>query len=157
MTKNDLVAWLEFARKRTMDMLDNLAKEPDAQTILAWRPGAGRAPIAWQLMHIGATDDRHLNVRMKGGAPAEPEYVRRFAGGSTPDDETPRLDEIRRYVLERRQAIVEHFRTLDDGQLGQKPNEQAPWTYQDWAQVLAWHEAHHHGQAHLTWNLFKAR
>jgi hypothetical protein len=23
--------------------------------------------------------------------------------------------------------------------------------------ILAWHETHHQGQAHLTWNLYKAR
>src|SRR5438067_1122707 len=112
MTAADLVAWLEFSRKRTMDLFDTIAKRPDAPAVLAWRPGPGRAPIGWQLMHLGATDDRHLNVRMKGGEPSNADYVRRFAGGSTPDDNTPSLDEIRHYVLERRQAIVDHFRSL---------------------------------------------
>jgi hypothetical protein len=156
MTNTDLVTWLEFARKRTLDLFDALAKRPDAQAVLAWRPGPGRAPLGWQLMHLGATDDRHLNVRMKGGEPSSPDYVRRFAGGSTPDDNTLSLDEIRRYVVERRTAILDHFRSLSDDQLGRKPNDQAPWTYQEWAQVLAWHEAHHHGQAHLALNLYKA-
>jgi hypothetical protein len=151
-----LVSWMEFARKRTLDLIDSLAKQPNVPVLLAWRPGPGRAHIGWQLMHLGATDDRHLNVRIKGGEPAQPDYVRRFAGGSTPDDDVPGIDEIRRYLIERRQALAEHFRALTNSQLSQKPNDQAPWTYQEWAQVLAWHEAHHHGQAHLTWNLFKA-
>jgi uncharacterized damage-inducible protein DinB len=156
MTNSDLVEWMEFARKRTLNLLAALAKEEQAQTILGWRPGPGRAHIAWQLMHIGATDDRHLNARMKGGQPKEPAYVDRYAGGSTPDDDIPTLEEIRRYITESRDAILNHLRSLDDSQLPEKPNEQAQWNYQEWFEVLAWHEAHHQGQAHLTLNLFKA-
>ena len=156
MTTADLVQMMNFARKRTLDLFDTLAKMPNHAAVLAWRPGPGRAHIGWQLMHLGATDDRHLNVRMKSGEPKEPEYVRRFAGGSTPDDNVPTLDEIRRYVTERRQALLEHLQTIDNSQLATKPNEQAPWTYEEWCHVLSWHEAHHHGQAHVTLNLFKA-
>ena len=93
---------------------------------------------------------------MKGGEPKEPEYVRRFAGGSTPDDNIPTLDEIRRYLVARRQEMLDHIRSLDEAQLPKKPNEQAPWTYVEWIRLLAWHEAHHQGQAHLTLNLYKA-
>ena len=107
-------------------------------------------------MHLGATDDRHLYVRMKGGEPKEPDYVRRFAGGSTVDDTIPSLDEIRRYITARRQEMLDHLRTLDDAQVSKKPNEQAQWTYAEWIRLLAWHEAHHQGQAHLTLNLYKA-
>ncbi len=156
MTRDDLLEWMAFARQRTLNFIETLAKESHLQTILGWRPGPGRAHIAWQLMHLAATDDRHLNVRMKGGEPQESEYVERFAGGSTPDDTIPTLDEIQRYLGERREALLEHLRSLDDSQLSQKPNEQAPWVYSEWLQVLAWHEAHHQGQAHLTFNLFKA-
>ena len=30
------------------------------------------------------------------------------------------------------------------------------WTLQQVIELIAWHEGHHHGQAHLTLNLFKA-
>ncbi len=143
-------------RKKTNDLLDTVAKQPDAATVLGWRPGPGRAHIAWQLMHLAATDDRHLYVRMQGGEPKEPEYVRRFAGGSTPDDVVPSVDEIRRYLGERRKEMLDHFRGLNEAALASKPNAQAPWTYQEWVRVLVWHEAHHQGQAHLTLNLYKA-
>jgi uncharacterized damage-inducible protein DinB len=148
--------FLEFTRKKTLDTLDVIAKRPDAAKVLAWRPGPGRAHIAWQLMHVAATDDRHLGVRMKGGEPAEPENVRRFAGGSTPDEQVPTLDEIRRYLTERRTAMLGHLATLTEADLPKKPNDAAPWTYETWFQVLCWHEAHHQGQAHLTFNLYKA-
>ena len=156
MTFADLIEMLEFSRQKTLGLLDALAREPNHRVILAWRPGPGRAHAAWQLMHIAATDDRHVHVRMKGGEPRQPDYVRRFAGGSVPDDDVPALDEIRRYLTEQRQALLDHLRTLDEGALGAKPNEQAPWTYREWLKVLAWHEAHHQGQAHLTLNLFRA-
>ena len=156
MTRSDIRTFLEFVRKKTLDTLDAIAKRPDAAELLAWRPGPGRAHVAWQLMHVAATDDRHLGVRMKGGDPAAPENVRRFAGGSTPDESVPSADEIRRYLTDRRAAMLDHLMSLSDGDLSKKPNEQAPWTYETWFQVLTWHEAHHQGQAHLVINLYKA-
>ena len=147
---------LDFNRVKTLALLESIAKQGDAAKILGWRPAPGRAHIAWQLMHIASTDDRHVHARMQGGEPQQPEYVRRFAGGSTPDDDIPSLDDIRRYLDEQRKEVLAHFAKLDDSALTTKPNEQAPWTYQEWIKVLAWHEAHHHGQAHVTFNLYKA-
>jgi hypothetical protein len=155
-TKSDLFEFLDFNRRKTLDLLDNLGKQANPQEILGWRPGPGRAHMAWQLMHIAATDDRHVHVRMQGGEPHNAEYVRRFAGGSVPDDQVPNLEDIRAYLLSQRQALVNHFAKVEETALTTKPNPQAPWTYQEWVKVLAWHEAHHHGQAHLTFNLYRA-
>src|SRR3954452_14653971 len=155
MTKADLVAWLEFARKRTLGLIDEVARRPDAAAALAWRPGPGRAHLGWQLMHIGATDDRHLYVRMRGGEPHDADLVRRFAGGSTVDDDVPSLDQIRAYNDARRAEILQQLDGLSDADLAKQPNDKAPWTYLEWFQVLAWHEAHHQGQAHLTFNLYR--
>ncbi|MFO0968074.1 MAG: DinB family protein [Gemmataceae bacterium] len=156
MSMATLLEVLEFVREKTLATVDAVAKLPDPAKALGWRPGPGRAHLAWQLMHLGATDDRHLHVRMKQGEPKRADYVQRFAGGSTPDDNIPSLDEIRRYLDEERQALLAHWRTIPDAALDTKPHEQAPWTYRQWVKVLAWHEAHHQGQAHLTLNLFKA-
>jgi len=156
MNASDLETILAFNRRKTLELLDAVGKHADPEKLLGWRPGPGRAHIAWQLMHVAATDDRHLKVRMTGGQPREPEYVRRFAGGSIPDDTTPSLDEVRRYLTERRQDLLVHLRTLDDRVLATKPTPEAPWAYIEWFQVLAWHEAHHQGQAHLTVNLYRA-
>ena len=156
MTFADMIEMLDFNRQKTLALVETLAKDPNARVVLGWRPGPGRAHLAWQLMHIAATDDRHVHVRMTGGQPQQPEYVRRFAGGSVPDDDVPPLDEVRRYLTAQRQELLAHLRTLDDRVLDTKPNEQAPWTYREWLKVLAWHEAHHQGQAHLTLNLFRA-
>jgi len=156
MTPNDLVSLLALVRKRTLALLDSIAETPDPARVLGWRPGPGRAHIAWQLMHVAATDDRHLNVRMLSGTVAEPDTVRRFAGGSVPDDDIPTLDAIRRYLEQRRTALLEHLRSLTTEDLDRKPTPDAQWPYGEWFQVLAWHEAHHHGQVQLTFNLYRA-
>ncbi len=156
MNAADLESLLERSRRKTLELLEAVAAFAETAALLGWRPGPGRAHIAWQLMHIAATDDRHLNVRMQAGEPREPDFVRRFAGGSVPDDTIPPLDVIRCYLAERRQYLLEHLRGLSEGDLSVKPNTQAPWIYREWFQVLAWHEAHHHGQAHLTHNLYRA-
>ena len=156
MNKQDLQAMIDFPRKKTLELLDALAQQPEPGKILGWRPGPGRAHIAWQLMHVAATDDRHLYVRMKGGEPKNADFVRRFAGGSTPDDDIPSLDTIRAYLADRRLELVAHLQALAESDIPNKPNPQAPWTYLEWFQVLSWHESHHHGQAHLTLNLYRA-
>jgi hypothetical protein len=147
---------LERSRKKTVELMDAIAARPNPSAALAWRPGPSRAHIAWQLMHIAATEDRHVHVRMKGGEAKDAELVRRFAGGSVPDDDIPALDAIRRYLEDRRRELLGLIATLSEADLPNKPNPQAPWAYGEWLQVLAWHEAHHHGQAHLTYNLYRA-
>src|SRR5213595_1649404 len=112
MTFADLIESLDYNRTKTLAFIDTLAKQENVQKALGWRPGPGRAHIAWQLMHVAATDDRHLSVRMKGGEPKSPDFVRRFAGGSTPDDAIPSLAEIRRYLDERRAELLDHLRGL---------------------------------------------
>ena len=158
MTFADLIEVLDFNRTKTLALLDGVAKLDITAQALGWRPGPGRAHLAWQLMHIAATDDRHVHVRMAppGGQPKNAAYVQRFAGGSTPDDDIPSIDEIRRYLVEQRVEVLTYVKGLSDSALATKPAEQAPWTYQDWLKVLGWHEAHHQGQAHLTLNLYKA-
>lgn len=156
MSKEALLEVMAYNRGRTLAFLDTLAKSANVAAVLGWRPGPGRAPIAWQLMHIAATDDRHVHVRMTSGQPQHPDLVQRFAGGSIPDDATPTLEDIRAYLTSQRQEMLNHLNTLTDADLARKPNEQAPVNYGDWMKLLAWHEAHHQGQAHLNYNLYKA-
>src|SRR5262249_24846550 len=124
--------------------------------VLRWLRVTGRAHIARQLMHIAATEDRPVHVRMLGGQPQHPDLVQRFAGGSVPDDKPLSLDEIRNYLTSQRQDLLNHLSALTETDMGRKPNDQAPWTYSEWIKLLAWHEAHHQGQAPLNHNLYKA-
>src|SRR5260370_20774881 len=117
MSKALLLSFLERSRQKTLDLIAVIEKHRDAKSILGWRPGPGRAHLAWQLMHIGATDDRHLYVRMCGGEPHDPELVRRFAGGSVPDDEIPSLEQIRAYLDTPRADLFRHLDGLSRSHL----------------------------------------
>lgn len=156
MNRSDLEGLLNLSRRKTLELMDAVEASAAPAAVLGLRPGPGRAHLAWQFMHIAATEDRHLHVRMTGGEPREPELVRRFAGGSIPDDDIPAVGVIRGYLAGQREALLGHLRQLSEDDLASKPSEQAQWAYWEWFQVLAWHEAHHHGQAHLTYNLYRA-
>ena len=120
MNATDLQGILELARRKTTELLDAIARHPEPARVLAYRPGPGRAHIAWQLLHIAATDDRHLNVRMQGGEPKEPDLIRRFGVGSVPDDAPPSLDQIRRYLTDRRADLLNFLRTLPESELARR-------------------------------------
>lgn len=149
----------DFHRSRTLDLLDRVLQEPDPQAVLGWRPGPGRAHITWQLMHIGVTEEIFATERLapeKVGAFQE--LWPRFRGGSTPDDDIPTPDVIRRVLDEGRQHLLATLNGIPDSRLGEIPAAlaQRKLTIQDVLYILGWHEAHHHGQAHITLNLYKA-
>src|SRR3978361_498059 len=87
MDRDTLLAALDFSRARLLGTLDGIEKSgQDPAKVLAWRPGPGRAHIAWQAMHCAATHDRYLNVGLKGGKVTDEALVAAYAGGSTPSD-----------------------------------------------------------------------
>jgi hypothetical protein len=155
MDQPTLVAGMDFSRTRLLNILSTIEKSgQDLKKVLAWRPGTGRAHIGWQAMHCAATHDKYLNVVLKGGKPRDEALVANFGGGSTPsDDNVPDLATIlstletayppfREYVLNATPQELE--RKLPSGR-----------TLADSVLLFTWHEAHHQGQIHLTWNLYK--
>ena len=153
----------DFNRSRTLAKLDEIAKLPDPQSVLGWRPGPGRAHIAWQLMHIGITEELFATERLVVGAkPGFADLVPRFKGGSTPDDEIPAAGLIRRVLEESRAHLLATLSTFNDQDLGAvpealpEPMRQRMPTIMHVLQIIAWHEPHHQGQAHITFNLWKA-
>lgn len=158
-TLHSLIAAYQFNRPRTLALLEKIEQEPDPQRVLGWRPGPGRAHIAWQLMHIGITEELFATERLVPGTqPAFSDLVPRFKGGSTPDDEIPSAALIRRVLSEGREHLLATLSRFGDKDLGIIPEgfKQRNWTLVEIAQVLAWHEPHHQGQAHITFNLYKA-
>lgn len=150
---------LEFHRTRTLALLDDLAQKPDPQAVLAYRPGPGRAHIAWQLCHIAITEELFATERLFGRTPAYSDLVPRFKGGSTPDDEIPALESIRELLSDTRTHLLNAFAGFTDQDLDVIPEafRERGWSLERILQVLVWHEAHHQGQAHLTRNLWAAR
>jgi uncharacterized damage-inducible protein DinB len=154
-----LIKAYEFNRTRTLGLLDSILKEPNPQKILGWRPGAGRAHIAWQLTHIGITEELFATERLAPPKTAQfTDLVPRFKGGSTPDDDIPSADLIRRVLTEGRAHLLDTLRGLSEDELGVVPEafKARNLTLHDVLHIIAWHEPHHQGQAHITFNLWKA-
>lgn len=159
MDKNTLIAALEFDRNRLLGTLDAIEKSgQDVQKVLAWRPGPGRAHIGWQAMHCAATHDRYLNARIKGGQPVDPALCDAFGGGSTPSDSNvPTLGQIRAKLETNFAMFKQYVQSLDEAEMARKitlPNGMV-MSIADGILTMIWHEAHHQGQIHLTWNLYK--
>ncbi|MGD0389206.1 MAG: DinB family protein [Tepidisphaeraceae bacterium] len=160
MDSESLVFALEFSRTRLLATLDAIEKSgQDVAKVLAWRPGPGRAHIAWQAMHCAATHDRYLNAGILQGSVKDQELVTHFAGGSTPSDaNVPTLAVIRQKLA----ATYNPLKKFASEQTPQSLLRQVPApggktrTVAESIVLLTWHEAHHQGQIHLTWNLYKA-
>lgn len=146
-------------RERTLGLLASIEKEPNPQAVLSYRPGPGRAHIGWQLMHIAVTEELFATERLMPGSKADfADLVPRFKGGSTPDDNVPTAEQIRQVLTASRAHLESTLAGVRVEQLGEVPEplRERGWTYLTVLQVLNWHEAHHHGQAHITFNLWKA-
>ena len=152
-----ILSLLDFTRERLVGSLDGIAKSgQDVQQVLGWRPGVGRAHIAWQAMHCAATHDKYVNVRIQGGVPNDPSLCESFSGGSTPSDENvPTLASILEKLAVNFDAFKAFLNSADLAKVTDFPNHIQRTTAES-AILLAWHEAHHQGQIHLTWNLYKA-
>ncbi len=105
-------------------------------------------------MHCAATHDRYLNVNILGGQPNDPSLVTAFAGGSVPSDENvPSLAKIRAALAKNIEPLRKFIADLPVAEMDRKlPSGR---TLGESLVLLAWHEAHHQGQIHLTWNLYK--
>jgi uncharacterized damage-inducible protein DinB len=149
----------EFNRGRTLELLANIEKLADARAALAWRPGPGRAHIGWQLMHIGVTEDVFASERLAQKPGKFADLWPRFRGGSTPDDDVPSVELIRRVLQQTRSHLVQTLAQYDESRLDEIPEglRQRGWNVQTVLAVIGWHEGHHQGQAHITFNLFKSR
>jgi uncharacterized damage-inducible protein DinB len=148
----------EINRQRTLATLDTIEKLPNPGQALGWRPGPGRAHIAWQIMHIGITEQLFATERLLGQAPEFSELVPRFKGGSTPDDDVPDIGTIRHVLEASRQRLLSTVATFSDDDLATVPEHfrERGWSLDTILRIVNWHEGHHQGQAHLTLNLYKA-
>jgi uncharacterized damage-inducible protein DinB len=158
MDVNTLIAAMDLSRNRLMDELATIEKTaPDAAAVLAWRPGPGRAHIGWQFTHCAATHEKFLKRFLN--EPADEKLLADFAANSVPSDTNiPTTKAIRDLLSGKYEAL----RTWLSAQTPQSIARMVPAaggkqrSVADTMLVLIWHEAHHQGQIHLTWNLYKA-
>ena len=157
-TVDILIRSMQFNRDRTLATLDEIEKLPDPQAALAYRVGPGRAHIGWQLMHVGVTEEIFATERLAPDkAPQWTELWPRFRGGSTPDDDVPTAAAIREVLLGARERLLATLANYSDDRLDEIPPPLAArkLNFLNVLHILAWHEAHHQGQAHVTLNTFK--
>lgn len=157
--KATLISSFDFIRARTLGTLDTIEKSgQEMARVLAWRPGPGRAHLGWQMMHCAVSLDRYLNVRLKGGEPRNPKLIDAYAGGSTPSDANiPTMAEIRAELANTYGELKNFLAPLGPSDmLKTYKMGNVERTLAESLQLMAWHEAHHQGQIHLTWNLYKA-
>lgn len=150
------IAQMQFNRMRTLATLDRVLQLPEPARALGWRPGPGRAHVAWQLMHIAITEELFATERLRPENPTiMADLLPRFRGGSTVDDQIPTAEEIRTTLDQSRERLIATLRTFSDADLDWKPEslKARNLSFRDVLNILAWHEAHHQGQAHITLNL----
>lgn len=152
-----IVSQWEINRDRTLATVKSLG-EIDSAAALAWRPGVGRAHIAWQLLHIAITEEVFGTQRLAESDSKFADLLPKYRGGSTPEDgDQPSLDEITNVLAETRQNLLATVSGLSDDDLDKIPPGMAErgWTLRRTLQIITWHEPHHQGQSHITQNLFK--
>ena len=164
MDPTTLIAALDFNRNRLLGTLDTIEKVATEKghspaAVIAWRPGPARAHIAWQAMHCAATHDKYLNVALSGKAPVNEAIVANFGGGSIPSDANiPSLALIREKLTSTFAPFKAYITAATPETLARMipgPNN-TQRAVAEAITLLTWHEAHHQGQIHLTWNLYKA-
>ncbi len=115
--------------------------------------------IGWQLMHIAITEEIFATERLAPQKQAQwKELWPRFRGGSTPDDDVPTSATVRSVLAGAREHVLATLREIGDDRLEEIPEalRERKLTIRDVLSLIPWHEAHHQGQAHLTFNLLKA-
>jgi DinB superfamily len=154
-----LLTCMDFARTRLLGILETIEKSgQEPAKVLAWRPGVGRAHMAWQFMHCSATYYRTLHV-WQGLAVPDEAIGKSYGGGSTPSDQNmPTIGQIRTALEQSFGPFKAYIATISQDDLAHRkigpPGRER--TLGEWVVLYIWHEAHHQGQIHLTWNLYKA-
>lgn len=160
MDRDTLLQILDFSRARLLGTLDAIEKSAQPTgDVLAWRPEPGRAHMAWQFMHCAATHDRYLNSRLKGEKEKDAALVAAYGGGSSPSDTNiPGFADIRSKLEQTFPPFRQFVAALNENDLARRIT--FPGNVQrslgEAILLMGWHEAHHQGQIHLTWNLYKA-
>jgi len=138
---------LEFARQATLKLLEGLPEQG-----FTHQPVAGGNHVLWVLGHLAATDDFFLTrlANRESGLPQQ--WGALFGMGSTPTSDAaayPSREEVLQRLAERREALVQWFRSLSDADLARTLPDDFSEFAPDYASLptrIAWHEGLHAGQ-----------
>lgn len=151
----------EFNRARTLGILSRAEKLGVPEEVVMWRPGVGRAHVAWQLAHVAVTEDIFAADRLVSDKSGRHEGLwDQFKGGSAPSDEPISLEQIRTLLKDGRDNLLDTLTRFDESNLQDivwtRPQNGQELSLHTILNIIGWHEAHHQGQAHLTLNLYEA-
>ncbi|MFH1304346.1 MAG: DinB family protein [Planctomycetota bacterium] len=149
---------LELNRTMTLKFLDEIGQFEDPAAALAYRPGPQRAHIAWQIMHIGITEEIFATARLRTAPSDLTDWFPQYQRGSIADNNIPSVDVIRTVLAQSRKNLLETISQIAEADIEQIPEglKERGWTNSMALQIVCWHEAHHQGQAHLLLNSWKA-
>jgi len=150
-----VLSQMELNRSVTFRLLDEIEKTGKANQILGWSVG-DHAPIGWHFMHLAASEDRFAVML---GAPklVSEDYSTRFSSGKDAPRDVPSISAMRKYLDESRASLIDALERFDLSKSGEKPSADAPFDYGTVIKIISFHEPHHQGQAHATFNLYKDR
>ncbi|WP_417383986.1 DinB family protein [Gimesia sp.] len=153
-----IVELLNFNRIMTLKTVDEISALSDPQSALAFRPGPGRATIAWQIMHIAITEELFATDRLRKTDSKLSDLFPLYQKGSTAGDEIPSLEVIKNTLSQSRENLLETIQLISEADLDLIPAglQERGWSNEMALKIICWHETHHQGQAHLTLNSWKA-
>ncbi|MCB1167651.1 MAG: DinB family protein [Leptospiraceae bacterium] len=152
--KEELLAQMEFNRSVTLKDLDDIEKTGKADQALRWSVSPEHAPVGWHFMHLASTEDKFASM-MSGKPLVSEKLAEQFSSGQDANRDVPSLPEVRRYLQDSRQALVAAIQDFDYNRLDEKPAPDARFDFKTMLKVIVFHEPHHQGQAHATFNLYK--
>ena len=139
----------------TFRLLGEIQKTGKADQVLRWSAGE-HAPIGWHLMHLAASEDRFAVMLGAPGLVSE-SYSTKFSSGKDAARDVPSASAVKKYLDDTRASLIQALESFDLSRIGEKPAADAPFDYGTIIKILSFHEAHHQGQAHATFNLYKDR
>lgn len=106
----------------------------------------------WFIGHMATTDNFFISLLAPEKSAPKDNYQELFGLGSTPSpklEDYPPIEEVRGYMDDRRQVLLEILASLSDEDLATKTPDGTPDFLADYGQVFEtaiWHEGLHSGQ-----------
>ena len=139
---------LQSARGFTVRILEDFQKPEDWVAQICNQTNHA----LWFIGHMAVTDNFFISLLAPEKAETKDNFQELFGLGSTPSsklEDYPPIEEVRAYMDDRRQVLLEILSSYSDADLATKTPEGTPEFLADYGQVFEtaiWHEGLHSGQ-----------
>ncbi len=154
-----IVDQFELNRSQTAKLIEKIEKSRQADKALGWIPPTKRVCAGWQLLHIAASEDNLANNLLEKKDLVSSELYELSRAKDKLElcrSGLPPLARIKTYLADSRKNLLETIARLDFQKLDEKPTPEAFGTRYELLNIFIWHEGHHQGQAHFTFNMYSA-